>query len=90
MPPLSASLGATLRVRLQDRPGAFAELARAIAETGGSPDAVALVRVAGRTTVRDVAVRARDAVHMETPTAAVRALAVEEGGVPGRRREAAP
>lgn len=86
MPPLSASLGATLRVRLQDRPGAFAELARAIAETGGSPDAVALVRVAGRTTVRDVAVLTRDA----TPTAAVRALAVEEGGVAGRRREAAP
>ena len=33
---LSASFSATLRVRLDDRPGAFAELARVIADTGAS------------------------------------------------------
>ena len=36
---------ATLRVHLEDRAGAFAELARAIAEAGGLLDAIDLVRV---------------------------------------------
>jgi len=31
----SASFSATLRAHLDDRPGAFADLARAIADTGG-------------------------------------------------------
>jgi malate dehydrogenase (oxaloacetate-decarboxylating) len=82
VPPLSASISASLRLRLRlrDRPGAFAELARAIAETGGALDAVDLVRVEGRTKVRDVTVLAGDAV----------ARAAEEGGVARRRREPAP
>jgi (p)ppGpp synthase/HD superfamily hydrolase len=41
---LSASFSATLRVRLHDRPGAFAELARVIADTGASLEAIDLVR----------------------------------------------
>lgn len=42
---LSASFSATMRVHLEDRPGAFADLARAIADAGGSLDAIDLVRV---------------------------------------------
>ena len=41
---LSASFSATLRVHVQDRPGAFAELARVIGETGASLGAIDLVR----------------------------------------------
>src|SRR5262249_48737322 len=41
----SASFSATLRVHLDDRPGAFAELARAIGDAGGSLGAIDLVRV---------------------------------------------
>ncbi len=41
----SASFSLTLRVRLDDRPGTFADLARAIADAGGLLDAIDLVRV---------------------------------------------
>ena len=41
----SASFSATLRVHVDDRPGAFAELARAIGDAGGSLGAIDLVRV---------------------------------------------
>ena len=47
---LSASFSATLRVRLDDRPGAFAELARVIADTGALLEAIDLVRSAARST----------------------------------------
>ena len=43
----TASYSATLRVVLADRPGAFADLARAIGDAGGSLDAIDLVRVDG-------------------------------------------
>ena len=69
---LSASFSATLRVHLEDRPGAFAQLARAIADAGGSLDAIDLVRVEPGKKVRDVTVLARDAEHMERIAAAVR------------------
>jgi len=41
---LSASLSATLSVRLHDRPGAFAGRARVIADTGASLEAIDLAR----------------------------------------------
>ena len=71
---LSASFSATLRVHLDDRPGAFADLARAIADAGGSLDAIDLVRVEGARKVRDVTVFAQDAGHVERIVASVRSL----------------
>jgi len=68
---LSASFSATLRVHVQDRPGAFAELARVIGETGASLGAIDLVRADAGVKVRDVTVLARDADHIqEVATAA--------------------
>jgi malate dehydrogenase (oxaloacetate-decarboxylating) len=70
----SASFSTTLRVHLDDRPGAFADLARAIADAGGSLDAIDLVRVDAGRKVRDVTVLATDADHASAIVAAVRAL----------------
>jgi malate dehydrogenase (oxaloacetate-decarboxylating) len=70
----SASFSATIRVRIPDEPGAFARLAAAIGEAGGSLGAIDLVRAEPRTKVRDVNVNADDERHLETIVAAVRAL----------------
>jgi len=70
----SASFSLTLRIRLRDTPGSFAELARAIADAGGLLDAIDLVRVEGRTKVRDVTVLATDADHADSIAAACTAL----------------
>jgi malate dehydrogenase (oxaloacetate-decarboxylating) len=72
----SASFSATLRARLDDRPGAFADLARAIADAGGLLGAIDLVRVERGTKVRDVTVLAGNADHIDRIVAAAR-------GVPG-------
>jgi malate dehydrogenase (oxaloacetate-decarboxylating) len=71
---VSASFSATIRVSLEDRPGAFADLARAIGDTGGSLDAIDLVRVEGDRKIRDVTVLARDAEHIEAIATAASAL----------------
>jgi malate dehydrogenase (oxaloacetate-decarboxylating) len=71
----SASFSATLRVHLDDRPGAFADLARAIADAGGNLGAIDLVRVAAGKKVRDVTVDAGSADHLEQIVAAVHSLA---------------
>ncbi len=71
---VSASFSATLRVHLDDRPGAFASLAQAIGDAGGSLDAIDLVRVERGRKVRDVTVFAQDAEHIDRIVAAVRAL----------------
>src|SRR5213596_1824240 len=68
---LSASFSATMRITLEDRPGAFALLAEAIGTAGGSLDAIDLVRAEHGTKVRDVTVLAGDAAHMERIAAAV-------------------
>ena len=70
----SASFSATLRVHLDDRPGAFAELARAIGDAGGSLGAIDLVRVEQAKKVRDVTVDAASADHIEQIVASVHAL----------------
>ena len=75
---LSASFSATLRVRLDDRPGAFAELARVIADTGASLEAIDLVRSEPGVKVRDVTVLARDAEHIAAVAAAAEELASVE------------
>jgi malate dehydrogenase (oxaloacetate-decarboxylating) len=71
---VSASFSATLRVVLDDRPGAFADLARAIGDAGGSLDAIDLVRVEAGRKIRDVTIFARDAGHIEHVVEAVRAV----------------
>ncbi len=70
----SASFSATLRVHLDDRPGAFADLARAIGDTGGSLGAIDLVRVEQGKKIRDVTVDAASADHIEAIVTAVRSL----------------
>jgi malate dehydrogenase (oxaloacetate-decarboxylating) len=68
----SASFSTTVRVRLENHPGAFAELARAIADAGGLLGAIDLVRVERDTKVRDVTILAGDASHAEHIVEAVR------------------
>ena len=70
----SASFSATVRVRLDDTPGSFARFAAAVGEAGASLGAIDLVRVERKTKVRDVAVLAADAAHLEDVLAAVRAV----------------
>jgi malate dehydrogenase (oxaloacetate-decarboxylating) len=70
----SASFSATLRVHVEDRPGAFAELARTIGDAGGSLGAIDLVRVEAGKKIRDVTVDAASADHIESIVAAVRSL----------------
>src|SRR4051812_48611738 len=70
----SASFSATLRVHLDDRPGAFAELARAIGDAGGSLGAIDLVRVEAGKKIPDITVDAASAAHIGTIVAAVRKL----------------
>jgi malate dehydrogenase (oxaloacetate-decarboxylating) len=68
----SASFSITLRVRLDDRPGSFADLARAIADAGGLLDAIDLVRVEAGSKVRDISVLATDGAHADAIVAACR------------------
>ena len=70
----SASYSITLRVHLDDSPGAFAALASAIGEAGGSLGAIDLVRVEDGRKVRDVVVMASDDDHAARVIAAVRSL----------------
>src|SRR3954451_17591528 len=70
----SASFSATVRVRLEDRPGAFAALASAIGGAGGSLGAIDLVRVERHHKVRDVTVLAADSAHLERIAEAMRAV----------------
>jgi malate dehydrogenase (oxaloacetate-decarboxylating) len=70
----SASFSATLRVHLDDRPGSFADVARAIGDTGGSLGAIDLVRVEQGKKIRDITVDAASADHLDAIVAAVQAL----------------
>ena len=72
----SASFSATMRVRLENHPGAFASLAGAIGDAGGLLGAIDLVRVGRGHKVRDVTFLAADAAHVERILEAV-------GRVPG-------
>jgi malate dehydrogenase (oxaloacetate-decarboxylating) len=63
-PHTSAAFSATLRVHLDNRPGAFARMASVIGEAGGSLDAIDLVRVEHGKKVRDVTVLAIDEAHI--------------------------
>ena len=63
-----------MRVRLDDTPGSFARFAAAVGEAGASLGAIDLVRVERGTKVRDVALLAADAAHLDDVVAAVRAV----------------
>jgi malate dehydrogenase (oxaloacetate-decarboxylating) len=75
VPHYSASFSLTLRVRLVDSPGSFADLARAIADAGGLLDAIDLVRVEAGSKIRDVSVLATDSAHADAIVAACRHVA---------------
>ena len=70
----SASFSATIRIRIANRPGAFAGLAATIGEAGGLLGAIDLVRVEKTTKLRDVAVLADDENHLQQIVDAVRAV----------------
>ncbi|HET8558518.1 MAG TPA: NAD-dependent malic enzyme [Gaiellaceae bacterium] len=70
----SASFSAAIRVRIENRPGAFARLAAAIGEAGGLLGAIDLVRVEGTTKIRDVNVLADDERHLDAIVAAVHSV----------------
>ena len=70
----SASFSATMRVRLENHPGAFAQLAEAIGDAGGLLGAIDLVRVGHGHKVRDVTFLASDGAHVERILEAVRHL----------------
>ena len=73
LPHTSAAFSATLRVHLENRPGAFARMAGAIGEAGGLLDAIDLVRLEDGKKVRDVTVLAVDEAHIARITEAVSA-----------------
>ena len=70
----SASFSASLRVHLDNEPGSFARLARAIGAAGGLLGAIDLVRVEHGKKVRDVTVLAADDAHIARIVDAVHAL----------------
>jgi malate dehydrogenase (oxaloacetate-decarboxylating) len=70
----SASFSATIRVRIDNHPGAFARLASTIGEAGGLLGAIDLVRVEKTTKLRDVTVLADDEHHLHEIVEAVRAV----------------
>jgi malate dehydrogenase (oxaloacetate-decarboxylating) len=70
----SASFSATLRIHLDNRPGAFAQLAAAIGSAGGLLGAIDLVRVERGKKIRDVTVLAADDAQIAAIVDAVRAL----------------
>jgi len=70
----SASYSITMRVRLAQKPGAFARVASAIGDTGAILGAIDLVRVEKGRVVRDVTVSCIDAAHGGNVVEAVRAL----------------
>jgi len=74
----SPSFSATVRVRLDDHPGAFARLAQAIADAGASLGAIDIVRVERKTKVRDVTVLAANDEHLRTVVEAIRAIPGQE------------
>jgi malate dehydrogenase (oxaloacetate-decarboxylating) len=70
----SSSFSATLRVHLDNHPGAFAGLAKAIGDAGGLLGAIDLVRVEHGKKIRDVTVLASDESHLGRIVDAVRAV----------------
>ena len=71
----SASYSLTMRIEIPSTPGAFAQVAGAIAEAQGDVGAIDLVRVTRDHTVRDITVSAADSDHGQRIVDAVRQVA---------------
>src|ERR1051326_1652628 len=70
----SASFSATIRVRIENHPGAFARLGAGGGEAGGLLGAIDLVRVERTTKIRDVNVLAENEAHLDAIVETVRAV----------------
>jgi malate dehydrogenase (oxaloacetate-decarboxylating) len=70
----SASFSATIRIRIENHPGAFARLAAGVGEAGGLLGAIDLVRVERTTKIRDVNVLAGNEAHLDAILETVRAV----------------
>jgi malate dehydrogenase (oxaloacetate-decarboxylating) len=70
----SASYSFTMRVRMSQQGGAFAGIARAVADAEAVLGAIDLVRVESQEVVRDVTVACVDSAHAEAVVRAVREL----------------
>jgi malate dehydrogenase (oxaloacetate-decarboxylating) len=70
----SSSFSAALRVHLDNQPGAFASLAKAIGDSGGLLGAIDLVRVEHGKKIRDVTVLASDEAHLVRIVAGIQAV----------------
>ncbi|HEU4943021.1 MAG TPA: NAD-dependent malic enzyme [Gaiellaceae bacterium] len=70
----SAQFSVTIRVRLENHPGAFAALAQAVGNAEGLLGAIDLVRVEAEHKIRDVTVMADNPAHLEEILDAVRAV----------------
>ena len=70
----SAQFSATIRVRLENHPGAFAALAQAIGDAEGLLGAIDLVRVEADHKIRDVTVLADNPAHLDAILDAVRVV----------------
>jgi malate dehydrogenase (oxaloacetate-decarboxylating) len=70
----SASYSFTMRLHMPQPGGAFARIARAIADADATLGAIDLVRVESEQVVRDVTVACVDAAHAEAVVGAVRGL----------------
>jgi hypothetical protein len=70
----SASYDFTMRLHMPQHGGAFAGIARAIADASATVGAIDLIRVESEQAVRDVTVACVDAAHAEAVVEAVREL----------------
>jgi len=72
------SVDTTIRVRILHRPGALAELTKAIGDTGGLLGEIAIVSYGEQDTVRDLVVETADDAHTQRVLAAIGGLAQVE------------
>src|SRR5947209_16570777 len=70
----SAQYSLTIRVQIDDRPGALGEVAGAVGEAGGGVGAIDVVESEGDHTLRDITVNAADQAHWDQIVAAIEAL----------------
>ncbi len=74
MPIPTASYSITVRARVPDHPGAFAQVATAIGEAGGSLGAIDLVEARKDYKVRDITIAASNEAHAQAIIKAIRAV----------------
>ena len=86
VPPLqpSASYSFTMRLHMPQHGGAFARIARAIADAEAMLGAIDLVRVESHEVVRDVTVACVDSAHAEAPQQSSHACLVPAHGLRAR------